>query len=112
MNGVPVTILALWLLAASGWGLILGGLRHGPFGRAAVIAHALTPPGLFVFCALLGFGLLHGTIALTAEWWSLALVTRLRPERLLRYGTLPRLVAWAALTIALALAATRLLVQL
>ncbi|MFI0357960.1 hypothetical protein [Actinomadura sp. 9N407] len=103
---MPVTILALWLLAATGWGVILAGLRRGPCGRPALIAHTLTAPGVVLLCAIIGFGSLHGTIALTAEWWSLALVTGFRPERLIRYGTLPRLAAWAALTTAMVLAAT------
>jgi hypothetical protein len=112
LNGVPLTVLALWLLAATGWGAILAGLRHGPSGRPAVIAHTLSAPGLVLFCALLGHGSLHGTIAITAQWWSLALVTGFRPERLLRYGTLPRLALWAALTAVMVLGASRLLFRI
>ncbi|GAA2438597.1 hypothetical protein GCM10010191_62270 [Actinomadura vinacea] len=99
-NGVPVAVLVLWLLAAAGWCAVAAGLRRGLSGfvrRTALLAHALTAPGVLLYCSVLGYGSLHGTIALAAEWWALVAVTGLRPERLLRAGSLPRLTAWSLL---------------
>jgi hypothetical protein len=96
-------VLALWLLAAAGWGAIAAGLRRGLSGfarRTALAAHAMTAPGVVLCCAILGFGSLNGLIALTAEWWALILATGLRPERLVASGSLPRLAAWSLLTAA------------
>ncbi|MEW2358753.1 hypothetical protein [Spirillospora sp. NPDC029432] len=103
-------LLALWLLAVTGWLAVTLGLARAPAGfarRTALLAHLMTGPGVVLFCAVTGFGSLHGTIALAAEWWALILVTGLRPGRLLATGTLPRLAAWAAAAAALALLATR-----
>ncbi|MFC5746948.1 hypothetical protein [Actinomadura rugatobispora] len=97
-----MALLGLWLLAAIGWGAIAAGLRRGLSGftrRTALTAHAMTAPGMVLFCAVLGFGTLYGTIALTAEWWALILATGLRPERLVASGSLPRLAAWSVLTV-------------
>ncbi|MFB4318505.1 hypothetical protein [Actinomadura sp. 21ATH] len=103
-------VLVLWLLAGTGWLAVTLGLARAPAGfarRTALAAHLMTAPGLVLFCATTGFGALHGTIALAAEWWALVLVTGFRPRRLLDGGTLPRLAAWAAVAVTLALLATR-----
>ncbi|MWK37246.1 hypothetical protein GEV43_26395 [Actinomadura sp. J1-007] len=109
----------MWVLGAVGWGVVLAGLRRGVHGLArapALFAHALTPAGAVLACSVAGFGFLYATIALTAEWWALALVTGFRPERLLepdprRAGgaDLRRLAAWAALTAAATAAAGALI---
>lgn len=111
MDGLPVTVLVIWIMCALGWGVTLAGLRRGLRGPArgpALFAHTLTPAGIVLTFALAGFGSLYATIALTAEWWALALVTGLRPERLLATGGLGRLAAWALLTAAGTLLAGRL----
>lgn len=111
MNGLPVAVLAVWLLCAAGWGVVLAGLRNGlrgPSRGTALFAHTVTPAAVVLLFALIGFGSLYATIALTAEWWSLLVVTGFRPERLLATGGLGRLAAWAALTVAAAYAAARL----
>ena len=92
-----------------GWGAVAAGLRRGLSGfsrRTALTAHAMTWPGTVLVFAVTGFGAVHGTIVLTAEWWALALATGLRPERLLVAGSLPRLAAWSALTVLAVAAAT------
>ncbi|MFC7729584.1 hypothetical protein [Actinomadura keratinilytica] len=91
--------------------MIAVGLRRGLAGtarRAALLAHGLTLPGLVLGASLAGFGALHVTIAAAAQWWALAAVTGLRPERLTQRGALPRLAAWLALTLVAALAGTAL----
>ncbi|GLW65458.1 hypothetical protein Arub01_37020 [Actinomadura rubrobrunea] len=101
----------MWLAAAAGWGVIAVGLRRGLSGtarRAALLAHAMTLPGLVLGASLVGFGSLHATVAVAAEWWALAAVTGLRPERLTQRGALPRLAAWLVLAAAAAAAATAL----
>ncbi|XNL82523.1 hypothetical protein K8Z49_15810 [Actinomadura madurae] len=111
LNGLPVTVLVIWALCAAGWGAVLAGLRNGLRGPArapALFAHTATPAGVVLLFSLIGFGSLHATIALTAEWWALLAVTGFRPERLLSTGGLARLAAWAAVTAAAAYAATRL----
>ncbi|MCQ0009535.1 hypothetical protein [Actinomadura madurae] len=80
----------------------------GPPAPPALFAHTATPAGVVLLFSLIGFGSLHATIALTAEWWALLAVTGFRPERLLSTGGLARLAAWAAVTAAAAYAATRL----
>lgn len=110
LNGLPVAVLVVWALCAAGWGAVLAGLRRGlpgPGRGPALFAHTATPAGVVLLFALIGFGSLHATVALAAEWWGLLAVTRFRPERLLSTGGLGRLAAWAAVTAALAFAATR-----
>ncbi|WP_243716207.1 hypothetical protein [Actinomadura darangshiensis] len=110
MNGLPVTVLVVWVLCAAGWGVVLAGLRNGLRGASrgpALFAHTATPAGVVLLFAFLGFGSLYATIALTAEWWSLLAVTGFRPERLLSTGGPGQLAAWAALTAATAYAAAR-----
>ncbi|WP_243725584.1 hypothetical protein [Actinomadura rubrisoli] len=112
MSGLPTTVLAVWILCATGWGVILAGLRrglHGPSRGPALFAHTVTPAAVVLTFSLVGFGSLYAMIALTAEWWALALVTGLRPERLLATGGLRRLAAWGVLTAAATLAAERLI---
>ncbi|WP_243722983.1 hypothetical protein [Actinomadura sp. 7K507] len=110
-----MTVLAVWVLCAVGWGAVLAGLRrsvHGPARGPALFAHTATAAGIVLLFSLIGFGSLHATIAVTAEWWALLLVTGFRPERLLATGGLGRLAAWAALTAAATLGATRLVFQI
>lgn len=110
LYGIPPQILTLWLLALTGWLAVLADLARAPAGfarRTALLAHVMTPPGVVLACAMLGYGSVHGAVAVTAEYWSLVLVTGFRPRLLLAYGTLPRLAAWSALTVALLLAGTR-----
>lgn len=59
----------------------------------------------------LGFGFLYTLIALGAQWWALALVTRLRPERLVdpASGGPANLTAWLALSGLFAYGATALI---
>ncbi|WP_433463301.1 hypothetical protein [Spirillospora sp. CA-128828] len=109
-----MTVLVAWLLCAAGWGVVLAGLRnglHGPSRGPALFAHTVTPAGVILLFALIGFGSLYATIALAAEWWALLAVTGLRPERLLSTGGLGRLAAWAAVTAAATYAATRFVFQ-
>ncbi|GAA4233029.1 hypothetical protein GCM10022254_34470 [Actinomadura meridiana] len=111
LNGLPVVVVTLWVLCAAGWGAVLAGLRNGVHGRArgpSLFAHTITFPGVVLTFSLIGFGSLYATIALTAEWWALLLVTGFRPERLLSTGGLGRLAAWAALTAAVTYATARL----
>ncbi|WUI01617.1 hypothetical protein OHR68_07310 [Spirillospora sp. NBC_00431] len=111
MNGLPTTVVVVWVLCATGWGAVLGGLRggvHGPARGPVLFAHAITPAGVVLTCSLIGFGSLYATIALTAEWWALLLVTGFRPEQLLSTGGLGRLAAWAALTAVATYTAVRL----
>jgi hypothetical protein len=103
LNGVPVTVLTVWIVAAAGWGAVAGGLRRGLSGytrRLALLAHVLTLPGVVLFPSVLGFGFLYVSIAVAAEWWALILVTRGRPERLVLRGDLRWLAAWLTLTAA------------
>jgi hypothetical protein len=78
-------LYVLWLTTAFAWAVIAAllfrGLSH-PARAAALAAHGLTPFATLLICSLIGFGSLYATIALAAEWWALAAVTRLRPERL------------------------------
>ncbi|MFI0411226.1 hypothetical protein [Actinomadura sp. 3N508] len=99
------------MLCAAGWGVVLARLRagvHGPARGPCLFAHTITPAGIVLTCALIGFGSLYATIALAAEWWALLLVTGFRPERLLSTGGLGRLAAWAAVTAAVVYLMTRL----
>ena len=80
---------------------------HGPARGPVLFAHTATPAGVVMLFSLIGFGFLHATIALAAEWWALLLVTGFRPERLLATGGLGRFAAWIAVTGAAALATTR-----
>ncbi|WP_243708899.1 hypothetical protein [Actinomadura sp. GC306] len=101
---------ALWLLCAAGWAAVLVGLRRRVRGRArgpVLFAHTATPAAVVLLFSLIGFGALYATVALTAEWWALLLVTGFRPERLLSTGGLGRLAAWATLAGAATLATTR-----
>ncbi|GGP94980.1 hypothetical protein GCM10010187_08040 [Actinomadura coerulea] len=110
MNGLPVTVLVVWVLCAAGWGAVLLALRrgmHGPSRGPALFAHTVTPAGTVLLFSLIGLGSLYATIALAAEWWALLAVTRFRPERLLSTGGLGRLAAWAAVTAAATCAVTR-----
>lgn len=103
MSGLPVAVLAVWILCATGWGAVLLGLRRGLRGPArgpALFAHCATPAASILLFAHIGFGSLFGAIALTAEWWALLLVTGTRPERLLTTGGLRRLAFWAVLAAA------------
>ncbi|WP_231334195.1 hypothetical protein [Actinomadura graeca] len=112
MNGLPVTVLAVWVLCVLGWAAVLAGLRRGlrgPSRGPALFAHTLTPAAVVLLFSLVGFGSLYASIALAAEWWALILVTGLRPERLLATGGLGRLAAWAAVTAAATLLAGRLI---
>jgi hypothetical protein len=109
-----LTLTALWTLAAAGWLLVAVGLGRGPAETArtaALTAHALTPFGALLVNAILGYGLLFTTIALTAEWWALLLATSGRPRRLTdpARGGLARLAAWLALAAGLACALTVLI---
>ncbi|MFG2003591.1 hypothetical protein ACGFNU_30960 [Spirillospora sp. NPDC048911] len=100
-NGVPATVLVVWIAAVIGWGVVAGGLGRGLSGyprRLALLAHVLTLPGVVLFPSILGFGFLYASIAAAAEWWALILVTRGRPERLVLRGDLRGLAAWLALT--------------
>jgi hypothetical protein len=106
-----VTVAVIWILCAAGWGVILAGLRrglHGPDRGPALFAHTVTPAGVVLLFALIGFGSLYGTIALAAEGWSLALVTGFRPARLVAGGGLPRLAAWLLLAAAVTYVTGRL----
>ncbi|WP_242614533.1 hypothetical protein [Actinomadura roseirufa] len=112
MNGVPVAVLTVWVLCLTGWGVVLAGIRRGlrgPSRGPALFAHTLTPAGVVLLFTHLGLGSLYGTIAVTAEWWALALVTGLRPERLLDTGGLGRGAAWATAAAGGALLAVRLI---
>ncbi|MFI0449494.1 hypothetical protein [Actinomadura sp. 6N118] len=100
-SGIPVTVLAVWIVAATGWGAVAGGLRRGLSGytrRLTLLAHVLALPAVVLFPSILGFGFLYLSIAVAAEWWALILVTRGRPERLVQQGDLRRLAAWLTLT--------------
>jgi hypothetical protein len=111
LYGLPAMVVAVWVLGAAGWGVVLAGLRSGVHGRArgpSLFAHAITPAGVVLTFSLIGFGSLYATIALTAEWWALLLVTGFRPERLLSTGGLGRLAAWAAVTAAVTYLTARL----
>ncbi|TDC56147.1 hypothetical protein E1281_08820 [Actinomadura sp. KC345] len=115
LNGLPVTVLAVWVLCAIGWGAVLAGLRrgvHGPARGPSLFAHTAAGAGTVLLFSLIGFGSLHATIAVAAEWWALLLVTGFRPERLLSTGGLGRLAAWGAVTAVATLAATRLVFQI
>ncbi|MEV3925778.1 hypothetical protein [Actinomadura coerulea] len=110
MNGLPVTVLVVWVLCAAGWGAVLLALRRGMRGPSrgpALFAHTVTPAGTVLLFSLIGLGSLYATIALAAEWWALLAVTRFRPERLLSTGGLGRLAAWAAVAAAATCAVTR-----
>ncbi|TDE31103.1 hypothetical protein E1289_17275 [Actinomadura sp. 6K520] len=110
LNGLPVTVSALWLLCAAGWAAVLVGLRrnvHGPARGPVLFAHTAAPAAVVLLFSLIGFGSLYATIALAAEWWALLLVTGFRPERLLSTGGLGRLAAWATVAGAATLATTR-----
>ncbi|TDD13785.1 hypothetical protein E1287_43115 [Actinomadura sp. KC06] len=114
LNGLPTAVVAVWMLCAAGWGVVLVRLRcgvHGPARGPTLFAHTITPAGVVLTCSLIGFGSLYATIALAAEWWALLLVTGFRPERLLSTGGLGRLAAWAALTAAATYVAARLVFQ-
>ncbi|MCW2886060.1 MAG: hypothetical protein QOE54_4717 [Streptosporangiaceae bacterium] len=92
----------LWSAAVLGWGVVAAGLwrgLHGPARSAAVMAHALSLGGVFLLGTMLGYGMLVTVISATAGWWALALVTGLRPERLVdpARGGLLRLAVWLAL---------------
>ncbi|MFA1547630.1 hypothetical protein [Actinomadura chokoriensis] len=94
-----MTVLVIWVLGAVGWGAVLAGLLRGlprPARGPALFAHVATPAGIVLLFSLIGFGSLHASIALTAEWWALLAVTGLRPERLVATGGPGRLAAWAA----------------
>ncbi|TDB77889.1 hypothetical protein E1264_37170 [Actinomadura sp. KC216] len=111
LNGLPTAAVAVWVLCAAGWGVVLARLRggvHGPARGPCLFAHTITPAGVVLTCALIGFGSLYATIALAAEWWALLLVTGFRPERLLSTGGLGRLAAWAAVTAAVTYLMARL----
>ncbi|RAY11840.1 hypothetical protein DPM19_28090 [Actinomadura craniellae] len=108
---VPTT---LWLCAVAGWVVVAAGLWRWPAGtrrKAALTVHALTPPGLVLFCASLGQGLLYGIATATAGWWALAALTRLRPARLLdpAGGAGGLLAAWLGVTVTMTYATLRLL---
>lgn len=108
-------MLAVWALCAAGWGAVLAGLCRGVRGPArgpSLFAHTTTGAGIVLLFSLIGFGSLHATIAVAAEWWALLLVTGFRPERLLSTGGLGRLAAWAAVTAVVTLGATRLVFQI
>ncbi|WP_328601024.1 hypothetical protein [Actinomadura physcomitrii] len=105
-----MTVVVVWILGATGWGVVLAGLRRGLRGRdrgPALFAHTATPAGVVLMFAVLGYGSLYATIALAAEWWSLAVVTGFRPARLVAGGGLRRLAAWLLLTAAVTYAAGR-----
>ncbi|MFC9970073.1 hypothetical protein ACFVH6_04130 [Spirillospora sp. NPDC127200] len=111
LGGLPSGTVAVWALAAAGWLAVLVAARRGVREDArgpVVFGHVLTLPALVATFSILGYGSLHGLIALTAEWWALLLVTGFRPERLLVTGGAPRLAAWLALTAAATAAGTRL----
>ncbi|MEV4002138.1 hypothetical protein [Actinomadura sp. NPDC049753] len=115
MNGLPVTVLVVWVLCAAGWGAVLLALRrgmHGPSRGPALFAHTVTPAGTVLLFSLIGLGSLYASIALAAEWWALLAVTRFRPERLLSTGGLGRLTAWAAVAAAATCAVTRLVLPM
>ncbi|WP_254716498.1 hypothetical protein [Actinomadura sp. WMMB 499] len=102
--------MALWALCGGGWIAVLAGLRRGVHGLArgpSLFAHTATPAAVVLLCALVGHGNLYATCWLTAQWWALAIVTGLRPERLVTSGGLGRLAAWLALTAVLAHLAAR-----
>jgi hypothetical protein len=99
----------LWWAAVLGWGVVAGGLWRGLRGQArsaAVIAHALSLGGVLLLGTMLGYGLLITVICATSGWWALALVTGLRPERLVDppRGGLLRLAAWLLVWSAVSLA--------
>ncbi|MFV2173415.1 hypothetical protein ACFHW2_28335 [Actinomadura sp. LOL_016] len=102
--------MALWALCGGGWIAVLAGLRrgvHGPARGPALFAHTLTPAAVVLLCSHLGYGNLHATCWLAAQWWALAAVTGLRPERLVATGGPRRLAAWLALSAVLAFGAMR-----
>ncbi|MFD0905016.1 hypothetical protein [Actinomadura sediminis] len=103
-------VVALWALCGAGWVAVLAGLRrgvHGPARGPSLFAHTATPAAVVLLCAHVGHGNLYATIWLAAQWWALAIVTGLRPERLVTSGGPRRLGGWLALTAVLAFAATR-----
>lgn len=111
IEGIPVTVVVIWILCAAGWGVVLAGLRRGLRGRErgpALFAHTVTPAGVVLTFAVLGYGSLYATIALAAEWWSLAAVTGFRPARLVAGGGLRRLAAWLLVTAAVTYVTGRL----
>lgn len=115
MNGLPVTVLVVWVLCAAGWGGVLLALRRGldgPSRGPALFAHTVTPAGAVLLFSLIGLGSLYAAIALAAEWWALLAVTGFRPERLLSTGGLGRLAAWAAVTATATCAATWLVLSM
>jgi hypothetical protein len=97
-------LVLLWA-AVLGWGVVAAGLRRGLRGRArqaALYAHALSLGGVFLLGTVLGYGLLITVISATCGWWTLALVTGLRPELLVdprRHGP-ARLALWLAMWLA------------
>jgi hypothetical protein len=79
----------LWWASVLGWGVVAAGLWRGLRGQArtaAVAAHALSLGGVFLLGTMLGYGALITVISATSGWWALALVTGLRPERLVDRG--------------------------
>ncbi|WP_119727583.1 hypothetical protein [Thermomonospora amylolytica] len=113
-----MTLPTLWILAATGWLLMAIGLARAPADTArtaALTAHALTPIGVLLVSAALGYGSLFALLALAAEWWAAMLVTLGRPWRLAdpaRHGAAGpvRLAAWLAAFGALAAGLTALIV--
>jgi hypothetical protein len=95
----------LWWAAVLGWGVVTAGLWRGLRGRAreaALYAHALSLGGVFLLGTVLGYGLLITVISATCGWWTLALVTGLRPELLVdpQRGGPARLAVWLVVWLA------------
>ncbi|WP_246342884.1 hypothetical protein [Actinomadura verrucosospora] len=106
-----MSVVVVWIMCAAGWGVVLAGLRRGlrgPGRGPALFAHTVTPAGVVLTFALIGYGSLYATIALAAEWWSLAVVTGFRPARLVAGGGLRRAAAWLLLTAAVTYVTGRL----
>jgi hypothetical protein len=102
LAGFPTPVLVLWIVAATGWGAVLAGLRAGlpeATRGPAVFAHVLTAPTALLVPALAGFGELPLTAGFAAVWWSLTLTTGFRPQRLVAAG------GWGRLALFLVVAA-------
>ncbi|POM27691.1 hypothetical protein BTM25_21100 [Actinomadura rubteroloni] len=111
LAGFPTPVLVLWIVAATGWGAVLAGLRAGLPGRTrgpAVFAHVLTAPAALLAPALVGFGALPLTVGVAAAWWALALTTGFRPQRLVAAGGWGRLALFLVVAVPGAVAGTHL----
>ncbi|RFU38428.1 hypothetical protein DZF91_27780 [Actinomadura logoneensis] len=109
VGGAPWPLLTVWIVAAVGWGAVLGLLRRDGADGTAVFLHAITPATLVLGFAFTGFGSLYSTVFMAVQWWTLVAATRGRPDRILAGGpsALATAVVWLVLTFAAAYAVTR-----